>query len=76
MREFGCDMKKLGGKIIFSDLECSFTRIRKVGDTVQTSYIDYFINFGVNETKFNIQRIGRSSSTTSQSTSKKSWSIT
>ena len=60
MREIGYDMKNYGGKIIFSDLECSFTRIRNVSNVIQTSYIDYFINFGVKETKFNVQKIGRS----------------
>ena len=60
MREIGYDMKNYGGKIIFSDLECSFTRIRNVSNVIQTSYIDYFINFGVKETKFNVQKIGSS----------------
>jgi len=34
MSKIGCDMKKFWGKIVFSDMECSFTRIRIVGNTV------------------------------------------
>ena len=60
MKEIGYEMKELGGKVIFSDLENSFTRIRKVGEEVQISYIDYFINFGIKEKFFTVQKIGRS----------------
>ncbi len=49
-------MKEFEGNEIFSGLECIFTRIRNVSIVTQTSYIDYFINFGVKETKFNIQK--------------------
>ena len=43
MREIGCEMKIFGGKVIFSELENNFTKIRNVSDQVQTSYIDFFI---------------------------------
>ena len=52
----GYDMKNFG-KVLFSDLECSFTWIRNVSNVIQKSYIDFFINFRVKETKFNVQKI-------------------
>ena len=57
MKEIGYDMKKFGGNVIFSDLECSFTRIRNVSNVIQSSYIDYFINFGIKETKFMYKKL-------------------
>ena len=60
MKEIGYEMKELEGKVIYSDLENSFTRIRKVCEEVQMSYIDYFINFGIKEKFFTVQKIGRS----------------
>ena len=43
MKEIGYEMKKFGGNIIFSDLECSFTRIRNVSNLIQISYIDILL---------------------------------
>ena len=37
MREIGYNMKIFGGKVLFIDLECSFTRIRNVSNVIQTS---------------------------------------
>ena len=43
MKEIGYEMKKFGGNVIFSDLECSFTRIRNVSNLIQISYIDILL---------------------------------